>query len=764
MQLSTTTSLALVDGRNAYASIQLPATTGIYGRSITVKDAYGVAGISTISVLAQGSDFFETGTQGYAINADYGFRTFVAGSNKWFVTNTSQLTPSSILLYNEADIDMLTISSLASGSAAPIQVTSDIYSFSTICTAKMVVYDSNTFVNVGSLLTSSILTSSITAATSLGLVDQVTGATLPFSSSNSALYFNGSAVGGGGGGDSLTVSTITFAENAIDENIPQFYNIIGQNFAFGLSSLFYSVSSFIFALPSKNVFLASEVNGVAGITVEASTASFSVDSDITFTSVENIKFRANCNISFESENTIQPLIYMSSLNVSSINRAAPITAGASNTQLIAYSGSVQTITLPPTATRVKIEAVGASGGGPLGGADGGKGAVVTGIYTIPNSSTQLSIAIGGQGGQYQVGGGSGAGFNGGGVPDNAGAGGGGGGATSVYVVGSGSFLLVAGGGGGSGGGLNSTAGGDAGGIQGGNGVNYGGGGANGGEGANGITPGNGGVGDSSNGIIGTASAGTSIGVGGAGAVTDGGAGGGGYAGGGGGAQGGSPDNAAAGGGAGSSYVDAGLAGVSYATAATGGNGYIRLTYYYDGASISTSILGLPPIITSSISFATDSGLMPLTVSNSNLYLNGTAIGAQIVSGWSTYTVNWTAATTDPVLGDGSLNGRFKQIGKTTHVNIKLTAGTTTTFGNGHWRFSLPVSTFNADSAILPTTFLDNGTAWYQGNSWTSYDGDTGYVVPVWDKGTTGNAPADSATPFTWTDADSLTISGSYESI
>jgi hypothetical protein len=71
---------------------------------------------------------------------------------------------------------------------------------------------------------------------------------------------------------------------------------------------------------------------------------------------------------------------------------------------------------------------------------------------------------------------------------------------------------------------------------------------------------------------------------------------------------------------------------------------------------------------------------------------------------------------------------------------------------------------NADAAILPTIFLNNGTAWYQGLSYTVYDGNTSYVVPVWDRGSIGSAPATSTTPHTWKDTDSLTISGTYEAL
>jgi hypothetical protein len=132
--------------------------------------------------------------------------------------------------------------------------------------------------------------------------------------------------------------------------------------------------------------------------------------------------------------------------------------------------------------------------------------------------------------------------------------------------------------------------------------------------------------------------------------------------------------------------------------------------------------------------------------------------------WTTYSVAWTASTTNPVIGNGTLVGRYKQIGKTTFVYIRMQAGSSTTFGTGHWRFSLPVNAQASYSAILPTTFLENTTAWYQGLSYSEYDSDASYVVPVWNRGATASTPANATTPYTWATTDSIAISGSYESV
>jgi hypothetical protein len=132
--------------------------------------------------------------------------------------------------------------------------------------------------------------------------------------------------------------------------------------------------------------------------------------------------------------------------------------------------------------------------------------------------------------------------------------------------------------------------------------------------------------------------------------------------------------------------------------------------------------------------------------------------------WTTYTPAWTASTTNPDIGNGTITGRYKAIGKTVFVSVKINMGATTTYGTGQWRVSLPVDAFSASSAILPTVFLDNGNSWFQGTSYTEYGGATSYVVPVWNRGSTGSVPADYLTPFTWDSTDSFSFAGSYESV
>ena len=94
-------------------------------------------------------------------------------------------------------------------------------------------------------------------------------------------------------------------------------------------------------------------------------------------------------------------------------------------------------------------------------------------------------------------------------------------------------------------------------------------------------------------------------------------------------------------------------------------------------------------------------------------------------------------------------------------------GSTTTYGTGTWRISLPVDAYASYSASLPTLFYNNsvgGGVFYQGTSSTEFNGNTSYVSAVWDKGTTYGAAVDFETPFSWGSSKKLIINGSYESV
>ncbi|MGW0580487.1 hypothetical protein ACWD25_32035 [Streptomyces sp. NPDC002920] len=78
--------------------------------------------------------------------------------------------------------------------------------------------------------------------------------------------------------------------------------------------------------------------------------------------------------------------------------------------------------------------------------------------------------------------------------------------------------------------------------------------------------------------------------------------------------------------------------------------------------------------------------------------------------WTTYTPVWTASTTNPVINNGSILGRYSKVGRKVSLKINLIPGSLTTFGSGNYFLSLP---FAAASSGITTTgdaqYLASGT-------------------------------------------------------
>jgi hypothetical protein len=74
----------------------------------------------------------------------------------------------------------------------------------------------------------------------------------------------------------------------------------------------------------------------------------------------------------------------------------------------------------------------------------------------------------------------------------------------------------------------------------------------------------------------------------------------------------------------------------------------------------------------------------------------------VLGTWTDYTPTWIAESGGtPAVGNGALTGRYMKVGRTVDALIKLTVGSTTTFGNSNanWAFGLPVSPAASFSGI-----------------------------------------------------------------
>jgi hypothetical protein len=130
--------------------------------------------------------------------------------------------------------------------------------------------------------------------------------------------------------------------------------------------------------------------------------------------------------------------------------------------------------------------------------------------------------------------------------------------------------------------------------------------------------------------------------------------------------------------------------------------------------------------------------------------------------WTSYTPIWTGVSSNPVINNGTITGKYKQIGKTVFFSVFVTMGSTTTYGSGEWRISLPVTAASAKGVIANLLTLDSGSAWYHGLALTGWINSTTTIALVQSEGGSGMSGFTSINPFTWTTNDEFFITGNYE--
>ena len=150
----------------------------------------------------------------------------------------------------------------------------------------------------------------------------------------------------------------------------------------------------------------------------------------------------------------------------------------------------------------------------------------------------------------------------------------------------------------------------------------------------------------------------------------------------------------------------------------------------------------------------------LNKSLADTYYLGVSMGV-----WASYTPIWTASTTNPVLGNGSLIGRYCVVGKLCTMSVKLVIGSTTTLGTGNWAFSIPLPMIAGD-ATAPVYI---GTAHCRNLGVMSYvlavylepnisTTKTAYFV----QDNTNSINLTPTVPFAWSTGDILTFEITYE--
>jgi hypothetical protein len=153
--------------------------------------------------------------------------------------------------------------------------------------------------------------------------------------------------------------------------------------------------------------------------------------------------------------------------------------------------------------------------------------------------------------------------------------------------------------------------------------------------------------------------------------------------------------------------------------------------------------------------------------STNLTGSVTINESRIDNAWTSYTPTWEAPT-PPAIGNGTITGAYKVIGKTCFVRGRITMGSTTTYGSGDWSIGLPVAAINAYAIQIPASLLDTsgGTGWYNAlmNGAVALNTISSQILanlpPSFGGSTAGGIS--SFFPFTWGSGDALYFNGSYE--
>jgi hypothetical protein len=133
----------------------------------------------------------------------------------------------------------------------------------------------------------------------------------------------------------------------------------------------------------------------------------------------------------------------------------------------------------------------------------------------------------------------------------------------------------------------------------------------------------------------------------------------------------------------------------------------------------------------------------------------------MLAAWTSFTPTWTAATTNPTLGAGTLVGRYMKIGRTVQYHINLTTASDTTYGAGGYSFALPALSANAGASLVGNAHLLAGTRWAGHNVVSPNATTTSPFLPT-NSTTTTLSQMSGTVPVALASGHQLRITGAYE--
>lgn len=134
-----------------------------------------------------------------------------------------------------------------------------------------------------------------------------------------------------------------------------------------------------------------------------------------------------------------------------------------------------------------------------------------------------------------------------------------------------------------------------------------------------------------------------------------------------------------------------------------------------------------------------------------------------VGAWSTYTPTWTASTANPAIGNGALLGRYQRLyGRTWHIDVLMSFGSTTTYGTGTYSLSLPSGLTSVQLAVGSIVVLC-GANYHFGVATASGSATTMQLSSVTSTSNTAMVGVSGTVPSTIGTGNSISISLTVES-
>lgn len=124
-------------------------------------------------------------------------------------------------------------------------------------------------------------------------------------------------------------------------------------------------------------------------------------------------------------------------------------------------------------------------------------------------------------------------------------------------------------------------------------------------------------------------------------------------------------------------------------------------------------------------------------------------------GWPS-TPAWSSSGTQPSLGNGTWSHKYVTLGKVTFASFELIMGSTTTFGTGEYRFSVPATAVSYELWVGSAFLYDDSTASNRRTGAVRFLDSTTLLIYG------SNGEISNTVPFTWATNDRIRMSITYE--